>query len=583
MDVLKRIFALLSNYKKRTAIAIALLIIVVLTRLVSPYLTKILVDDVIKDGQIQKLANILILLVVLAIIRSVLIYIRSYMFEDISQNLIFDLRHNMYTHLQELPYEFYDNHRIGNIMSRMTGDLESIRNFFAGGAITIIENSIHFIGALIVIFSLNVKLASVVILITPLLAFVAWQFDKLIRPAFGEIREQDAVLNTRAQENISGVRVVKAFAREDYESERFATENRKQMEKNLQASYIWAKYFPFMDFLSSLSPVILLGFGGYMVIKGSISLGTLVAFTGYMWMITNPMRMLGWLINMTEQAISSGEKIFYYLDLGSSIKEKKDAVFPKDFAGHIQFEDVSFRYRQNDVLKNIDLDVPPGSTIAIMGATGAGKTSIVNLLGRFYDCSCGRIILDGIDIRDYKLKELRSQMGYVMQETFLFSETIKANIAFGRVDAPMDEIIEAAKIAQAHDFIMEMPYGYDTIIGERGMGLSGGQKQRIAIARAILKQPKILILDDSTSSVDMETEYKIQKALKHVTHDMTTFIIAHRISSVKDADEIIVLDNGEIKERGTHKTLLDKKGLYYNMYREQYKDFDAINTGKQVI
>lgn len=583
MDVLKRIFALLSNYKKRTAIAVALLIIVVLTRLVSPYLTKILVDDVIKDGQIQKLANILILLVVLAIIRSVLIYIRSYMFEDISQNLIFDLRHNMYTHLQELPYEFYDNHRIGNIMSRMTGDLESIRNFFAGGAITIIENSIHFIGALIVIFSLNVKLASVVILITPLLAFVAWQFDKLIRPAFGEIREQDAVLNTRAQENISGVRVVKAFAREDYESERFATENRKQMEKNLQASYIWAKYFPFMDFLSSLSPVILLGFGGYMVIKGSISLGTLVAFTGYMWMITNPMRMLGWLINMTEQAISSGEKIFYYLDLGSSIKEKKDAVFPKDFAGHIQFEDVSFRYRQNDVLKNIDLDVPPGSTIAIMGATGAGKTSIVNLLGRFYDCSCGRIILDGIDIRDYKLKELRSQMGYVMQETFLFSETIKANIAFGRVDAPMDEIIEAAKIAQAHDFIMEMPYGYDTIIGERGMGLSGGQKQRIAIARAILKQPKILILDDSTSSVDMETEYKIQKALKHVTHDMTTFIIAHRISSVKDADEIIVLDNGEIKERGTHKTLLDKKGLYYNMYREQYKDFDAINTGKQVI
>ncbi len=583
MDVLKRIFALLSNYKKRTAIAVALLIIVVLTRLVSPYLTKILVDDVIKDGQIQKLANILILLVVLAILRSVLIYIRSYMFEDISQNLIFDLRHNMYTHLQELPYEFYDNHRIGNIMSRMTGDLESIRNFFAGGAITIIENSIHFIGALIVIFSLNVKLASVVILITPLLAFVAWQFDKLIRPAFGEIREQDAVLNTRAQENISGVRVVKAFAREDYESERFATENRKQMEKNLQASYIWAKYFPFMDFLSSLSPVILLGFGGYMVIKGSISLGTLVAFTGYMWMITNPMRMLGWLINMTEQAISSGEKIFYYLDLGSSIKEKKDAVFPKDFAGHIQFEDVSFRYRQNDVLKNIDLDVPPGSTIAIMGATGAGKTSIVNLLGRFYDCSCGRIILDGIDIRDYKLKELRSQMGYVMQETFLFSETIKANIAFGRVDAPMDEIIEAAKIAQAHDFIMEMPYGYDTIIGERGMGLSGGQKQRIAIARAILKQPKILILDDSTSSVDMETEYKIQKALKHVTHDMTTFIIAHRISSVKDADQIIVLDNGEIIERGTHKTLLDKKGLYYNMYREQYKDFDAINTGKQVI
>src|SRR5690606_35721687 len=398
-----------------------------------------------------------------------------------------------------------------------------------------------------------------------------------------EIREQDAILNTRAQENISGVRVVKAFAREDYESKRFATENWKYVQKNMRASYIWSTYFPFMDFLSNLSPIILLGFGGYMVIKGTISLGTLVAFTGYMWMITNPMRMLGWLINMTEQAISSGEKIFYYLDIGSSIKEKENALFPENFRGHICFEDVSFRYRQNYVLKNINLDIPPGSTIAIMGATGSGKTSIVNLLGRFYDCSRGRITIDGIDIKDYKLKELRRQIGYVMQETFLFSETIKANIAFGRMDASMEEIIKAAKIAQAHDFIMEMPYGYDTIIGERGMGLSGGQKQRIAIARAILIDPKILILDDSTSSVDMETEYKIQKALKDVTRNRTTFIIAHRISSVKDADEIIVLDNGEIKERGTHKTLLDKKGLYYNMYREQYKDFDAINTGKQVI
>ncbi|HHW69931.1 MAG TPA: ABC transporter ATP-binding protein [Clostridiales bacterium] len=583
MDILKRIFALLGKHKKRTAVAVALLIIVVLTRLVSPYLTKILVDDVIKDKQIDKLGKILILLVVLTIVRSILIYIRSYMFEDISQNLVFDLRHNMYTHLQELPYEFYDNHRIGDIMSRMTGDLEAIRNFFAGGAITIIENSIHFIGALIILFNLNAKLTSMVMFISPILAFVAWHFDKLIRPAFSEIREQDAILNTRAQENISGVRVVKAFAREDYESKRFATENWKYVQKNMRASYIWSTYFPFMDFLSNLSPIILLGFGGYMVIKGTISLGTLVAFTGYMWMITNPMRMLGWLINMTEQAISSGEKIFYYLDIGSSIKEKENALFPENFRGHICFEDVSFRYRQNYVLKNINLDIPPGSTIAIMGATGSGKTSIVNLLGRFYDCSRGRITIDGIDIKDYKLKELRRQIGYVMQETFLFSETIKANIAFGRMDASMEEIIKAAKIAQAHDFIMEMPYGYDTIIGERGMGLSGGQKQRIAIARAILIDPKILILDDSTSSVDMETEYKIQKALKDVTRNRTTFIIAHRISSVKDADEIIILDNGEIKERGTHETLLTKKGLYYDMFRKQYKDFDEINIGGQVI
>lgn len=583
MDILKRILALLGNYKKRAALAVGLLVIVVLTRLVSPYLTKILIDDVIKDGQLDKLGKILIILVALTVVRSVLIYIRSYMFEDISQNLVFDLRHKMYTHLQHLPYEFYDNHSVGDIMSRMTGDIDGIRNFFAGGAISLIENTINFIGALIVIFSLDVKLSAILLLVTPILAYVAWKFDKRIRPAFDEIREQNAVLNTKAQENISGIRVVKAFAREDYEKETFSNENIKHMEKNIEASYIWAKYIPFMDFLSGVSPVVLLGIGGYMAIQGSVSLGTLVAFTGYMWMITGPMRMLGWLINMTEQAISSAEKIFYYLDFGSSIKESPNPVFPEEFKGHIRFEDVSFRYKRNQVLHEINIDVAPGSTIAIMGATGSGKTSIVNLLGRFYDCTSGRITIDGIDVRDYRLKELRSQMGYVMQETFLFSETIKANIAFGRVDASMDEIIAAAKIAQAHDFIMEMPEGYDTIIGERGVGLSGGQRQRIAIARAVLKDPKILVFDDSTSSVDMETEYEIQKALDEITADKTTFIIAHRISSVKDADQIIILEDGKIVERGTHKTLIDEKGIYYKMFRDQYKDFDEISMGKQVV
>ncbi|MGI6704765.1 MAG: ABC transporter ATP-binding protein [Clostridia bacterium] len=583
MDILKRIFSLMGRYKKRTALAAALLIIVIITRLVYPYLTKIVTDEIIQGGKTELLPGIIVLILLLTVVRATAVYTRAYLFENISQSIIFDLRCQLYTHLQTLPFKFYDENRIGEIMSRMTGDVEGIRNFLAGGAITMLENFIYFIGAITILFSLNYKLALVVLAVAPFLAIAARRFDKVIRPAFGEIREQNAVLNTRAQENIAGARVVKAFAREDYEKDYFSKENLKHLEKNIKVTYTWSKFYPAIEFISQLSPILLLWFGGRMVVRQEISLGTLIAFTGYIWMITGPMRMVGWLVNMVAQAISSGEKIFYYLDLGPAIKDKEGAGFPKDFKGHVRFENVSFKYADNLVLEDISFDVAPGKTLAIMGATGSGKTSIVNLIGRFYECSKGRVMIDGMDVKDMKLKELRRHIGFVMQETFLFSETIAANIAFGKPDATMDEIIEAAKIAQAHDFIMEMSDQYETVVGERGMGLSGGQKQRVAIARALLKNPTILILDDSTSSVDMETEFEIQKGLEKVMKDRTTFIIAHRISSVKDADEIIVLDDKRIAERGTHQSLMEKKGLYYQMYMDQYKDFEEINTGKQVV
>jgi ATP-binding cassette subfamily B multidrug efflux pump len=583
LDILKRIFSLMGRYKKRTALAAALLIIVIITRLVYPYLTKIVTDEIIQGGKTELLPGIIVLILLLTVVRATAVYTRAYLFENISQSIIFDLRCQLYTHLQTLPFKFYDENRIGEIMSRMTGDVEGIRNFLAGGAITMLENFIYFIGAITILFSLNYKLALVVLAVAPFLAIAARRFDKVIRPAFGEIREQNAVLNTRAQENIAGARVVKAFAREDYEKDYFSKENLKHLEKNIKVTYTWSKFYPAIEFISQLSPILLLWFGGRMVVRQEISLGTLIAFTGYIWMITGPMRMVGWLVNMVAQAISSGEKIFYYLDLGPAIKDKEGAGFPKDFKGHVRFENVSFKYADNLVLEDISFDVAPGKTLAIMGATGSGKTSIVNLIGRFYECSKGRVMIDGMDVKDMKLKELRRHIGFVMQETFLFSETIAANIAFGKPDATMDEIIEAAKIAQAHDFIMEMSDQYETVVGERGMGLSGGQKQRVAIARALLKNPTILILDDSTSSVDMETEFEIQKGLEKVMKDRTTFIIAHRISSVKDADEIIVLDDKRIAERGTHQSLMEKKGLYYQMYMDQYKDFEEINTGKQVV
>lgn len=583
MDILKRIFSLMGRYKKRTALAAALLIIVIITRLVYPYLTKIVTDEIIQGGKTELLPGIIILILSLTIVRATAVYARAYLFENISQSIIFDLRYQLYTHLQTLPFKFYDENRIGEIMSRMTGDVEGIRNFLAGGAITMLENFIYFTGALTILFTLNYKLALVVLAVAPFLAIAARRFDKVIRPAFGEIREQNAVLNTRAQENIAGARVVKAFAKEEYEKEYFSKENLKHLDKNIKVTYIWSKFYPVIEFISQLSPILLLWFGGHMVVRQEITLGTLIAFTGYIWMITGPMRMVGWLVNMIAQAISSGEKIFYYLDLGPAIKDREGAGFPSDFKGHVRFEDVSFKYADNLILQDISFDVAPGKTLAIMGATGSGKTSIVNLIGRFYECSKGRVTIDGMDVKDMKLKELRQHIGYVMQETFLFSETIAANIAFGKPDATMDQIIEAAKIAQAHDFIMEMPDQYETIVGERGMGLSGGQKQRVAIARALLKNPTILILDDSTSSVDMETEFEIQKGLEKVMKNRTTFIIAHRISSVKDADEIIVLDDKRIAERGNHQSLMEKKGLYYQMYMDQYRDFEEINTGKQVM
>lgn len=320
-----------------------------------------------------------------------------------------------------------------------------------------------------------------------------------------------------------------------------------------------------------------------MVARGEISLGTLVAFNSYLWMLINPMRMLGWVINVMEQAVSSGERVFNVLDTGSIVVDKENPYRPEEVQGHVKFENVSLHYGDHKALENINIDAPAGKTIAIMGATGAGKTSIINALNRFYDVSRGRVLVDGVDVRDWNLNTLRENIGIVMQDVFLFSATIEENIMYGNPNATREDVIKAAKIAAAHDFIMEMPQGYDTIVGERGMGLSGGQKQRIAIARAIIKNPKILIMDDCTSAVDMETEYAIQQALKRVMEGRTTFIIAHRISSVKDADEIIVLDNGQIVERGTHDQLVKLGGKYFEIYSQQYKDFEEFKEDRQVM
>lgn len=578
METLKRICRMCKPHAKYAYIGFTGLILANATRLILPLISGWMVDDVIKGGMLEKLIPLCAAILLMTVLRAVSNYVRGVAFEKLSQNFCYDLRTGLYRHLSEMSYRFYDNNYIGEIMSRMTGDIEGLRNLLAGGVVQICENSIWFFGSLTFLFFINWKLALVMVCIAPIVAIIAVKFHKKIHKAFKDVREQNAVLSTKTQENISGVRVVKAFAQEEYEKGAFKVENQKQLQLLLRTTFIWSDYVPILDFLGNFCTPLLLGIGGAMVIGGSMSLGDLVAFTGYIWMITDPMRMLGNLINMLTQAITSAEKLFYYQDLGADIRDHEVTQFPKPFKGHVQLRDVTFGYGDEIVLHDLNIDVPAGSTCAIMGATGTGKTSIVNMLGRFYECRKGAVTIDGIDVKDMPLLKLRDRIGYIMQETFLFSESIENNIRFGRPDASFEQVKAAAIAAQADDFIMDMPDKYDTIVGERGLGLSGGQKQRIAIARALLYNPTILVLDDSTSAVDMETEHEIQRHLKTVMKDRTTFIIAHRISSVKNADQIIVLADGTVAERGTHDELLAKKGLYYQMYQDQYRDFENITA-----
>ena len=580
MDIIKRLAGLLAPYKKRIILAFTLQLLVILSRLIAPFITKDIVNEVIPNLNLELLVPLCLWLLLLVAVRSLSTYFRSLIFEHVSQNVVYDLRTGLYSHLQELPYVFYDKFRIGDILSRMTSDIEGVRNLIAGGLVTIFDNLLNFVGALIFLSFMSWELTLSLLIFAPIIAVVAWQFNKKIRPVFREIREQNAVLNTRTTENLSGMRVVKAFAREKYESKRFDEENTKLLKMNLHATWVWSDFVPLMELLSGLCTPVMLLVGGILLVNGQLDLGTLVAVNGYVWLIINPMRALSNIVNMVAQAITSAEKLFYYMDFGSVIREPEQPKIPEKFEGHVVFDHVTFSYGGEDVLKDVSFEAKPGQTIAVMGATGSGKSTLVTLLGRFYDVTGGSIKIDGIDVREQSLPPLRRNLGYVMQETFLFSDSLTDNIRFGRPDAEMERVERAAKVAQATEFIGKMPDGYDTVVGERGVGLSGGQKQRVSIARAVLTDPSILIMDDSTSAVDMETEYQIQQELKEVLAGRTTFIIAHRISSVKNADQILVLEDGRIAERGTHHKLLAKKGIYYGMVQDQYRDFEKFAAGK---
>ena len=583
MDTFRRVLQWLKPYSGKLTACILLLSGLTALRMVVPYITQAVVNQVLPQRDMPLLLKLCGLMVGLTAIRSVMMYRRGMLIEQVSQGVVFDLRTGLYAHMQELSYSFYDSHHIGEIMSRMTGDIEGVRMLVVNGVVGVLENLLMFVMSLVGMSLMSWRLTLCMLIFCPAVAFVASRLHRKIRPAHIAVREQNAVLNTRTQENIAGVRLVKAFAREEHEKAAFRAENQKVLSDNLRVTRIWSTYFPLMDAIAAMSVPVLLAAGGYMVSQGTLDIGTLVGAAGFVWMLMSPMRQAAMFVNLTANGIVSSEKLIYYLDLGSQVRTPPDPETPATREGRVDFDHVTFKYGDRAVLTDIDLHVAPGQTVAVMGATGAGKTSLVTLLGRYYDAAGGAVRVDGVDVRRQPLHSLRGSIGVVMQETFLFSETIENNIRFGKPEASHEDVVAAARAAQAEEFILQMPQGYDTVVGERGMGLSGGQKQRVALARAILFDPAILVLDDATSAVDMETEAAIQAALNTVLNNRTTFIIAHRISSVRKADQIVVLRDGRIAERGDHRSLLRLNGLYADMYRDQMRDLTTVAKAGEAL
>lgn len=553
------------------------MLVVTSITVVYPIMLQITIDDVVVQSRYELIPWICGLFLGLMVIKGFSTFSFQYLGDLFGMTSVYKLRESLYDKLQTLAFKYYDNAKTGDIMSRLTADVEGFRFFLSVGFAELLRIISLILISLSIMFYYSVPLALVTMAAMPFLAIVVFQFDKRVHPAFRNVRKSFGQLNTRVQENISGMNTVKSLSREDFEIGRFSNSNDNYRQKYLFTSKLWARFFPMMEFIGNVSAVVLLAYGGYLVINETMNPGELVAFFSLVWYIMGPLMNLGFIINQFSQAKASGERLLEILEAKEDIVEKESAI-ETTIKGHVEFNDVTLTYIKDDdeALKNISFDAPPGKTIGLIGATGSGKTSITQLITRFYEPEQGEVLLDGRPVSDYKLKTLRSQIGFVLQEPFLFSTTIRENISYGNPEVTEDQIVQAAKMAQAHDFIMELPNGYDTLLGERGMGLSGGQKQRIAIARAICIDPSILILDDATSAVDMQTEFKIQKALREVMKNRTSFIIAHRISSLKHADEILVLEDGEIVERGTHDDLVNNNGPYERIFNIQYQDREEI-------
>jgi ATP-binding cassette subfamily B multidrug efflux pump len=578
MRIALRIWGEVKPYWRRLILTYVCLLAGLGLDLLIPYILRQAIDVGVTGAQPRFMATAGGIVLGIGVLKALFSLGQRYLSQWLAFRVAYDLKNKLYMHIQSLPFSFHDTAQTGQLMTRCTGDVNAIWNFASTGLLEIVNIVVMTVAVLIIMFTQDVRLSLIALAPMPILLALAVRFGGLARRLFNEIMQAVGKLNTVLQENLTGIQVVKGFAREPYEIGKYQTQNEEVFQKRIGVMRYFSINFPAMFTIIFVSTALILLFGGREVIAGQMTVGTLIAFNGYVAMLGEPMRRLGFFINMFSEAIASAERIFTLLDEPIRIRSPQNARTLQRVEGRVTFENISFRYQNSDeyVLRDVDIEAEPGQVIALLGKTGSGKTTMVNLIPRFYDVTGGSVRVDGIDVRELELESLRRQIGIVLQESLLFSATIRENIAYGRLDASDDEIVSVAKAARAHDFILEFPDGYDTEVGERGTTLSGGQRQRIAIARALLMDPRILILDDSTSSVDTETEYLIQQALKALMQGRTTFVIAQRLQTLMYADQILVLDQGRIVERGQHEELLARKGPYREIYDLQLRDQERL-------
>jgi len=547
--------------------------------LVVPWLLAYVIDTGLRHGQFNNLLLAAAAILVTSSLRGLFAYGQGYLSQAVSNLVAYDLRNRVYDHLQNLSFAFHDESETGQLMSRMTVDIEAVRNFIPLGLLRGLLTLVTFGAISIILFRLDWYLALVTLISVPILAFLSIQVARRLRPLWSSVQNENGELGTVMQESLSGVRVVKAFAREEFEIAKFGAKNQELRGLNMSAMRLSAWNQPLMVLVINVITVLVVWIGGVAVVGGRLSLGVLAAVTQYILLLNTPVRSFGFMVTWFMRGLSGGERIFSVLDIESTVTDAPNARVLKNVQGRVRFENVSFAYSKGpEVLHDISIEAKPGQVIALLGATGSGKSTILSLLPRFYDPTQGRITVDGNDLREVTQLSLRRNIGLVLQDVFLFNATLRDNIAYGVANATEEQIIAAAKVARIHDFALTLPDGYGTWVGERGVTLSGGQKQRVAIARTLLLDPRILVLDDSTSSVDMETEYLIQQALEAVMRGRTTFVVASRLRTIKSADQILILDKGSIIERGTHETLLALHGAYSRLYDLQLREQEEFET-----
>ena len=570
-----RALAYLQQYRLETIGALLSLLVVTAANLIAPQMIRVAIDGGVEKRDLNTIYLAVGGLIGLAVLRGVFTFLQGYLAERASQGVAFDMRDGLFAKLQRLSFSYYDNAQTGQLVTRLTNDVEQVRGFVGGGIVQMIASAVTLIATVILLLSINLPLAGVVMLTIPPIFVVLFFFVRTIGPRFGKVQIALGKLNTILQEDLRGLRVVRAFAREDFESKRYGAANSELRDQNIGTIAAISTNFPLILLFANLGTLAVVWFGGLEVLGNRLTVGELIAFNSYLGFLLQPILTLGFLAAGLSRAGASAVRVFEVLDAPLEVQDKPGAVVMPTLAGRVEFKDVRFRYvgAEREVLRGVSFTVLPGQTVAILGTTGSGKSSLTNLIPRFYDAISGQVLIDGVDVRDATLSSLRSQIGIVLQEALLFSGTVFENIAYGKPDATQEAVEAASRAAQAHEFIAALPDGYQTVVGERGVGLSGGQRQRIAIARALLVDPRVLILDDSTSAVDAQTEMLIQEALDTLMRagHRTTFVIAQRISTVRDADLILVLDEGVIKASGTHDELTQTSELYIEILGSQLK------------